>query len=115
MSGILVKLPKAQAEPSHVAIFIGITVPGDHRGRRGERISYRCCPEGQNEFVGEHRTWNLHLDCIFLFVGTISAGTLQSMLVICYTNSEKAALKELRTLKVVGMAAIPALFRDGRP
>jgi len=37
------------------------------------------------------------------------------MLVIGYINSEKAALKELRTLNVVGMAAIPALLRGGRP
>jgi hypothetical protein len=115
MSGILVNVAEGVGRALACRNFIGITVPGDHRRRRGERISYRCCPEGQNEFVGEHRTWNRHLDCIFLFIGTISAGTLQSMLVIGYTNSEKAALKELRTLKVVGMAAIPALFRDGWP
>jgi hypothetical protein len=37
------------------------------------------------------------------------------MLVIGYVNSEKAALKKLRRLTVVGTAAIPELFRGDRP
>jgi hypothetical protein len=52
---------------------------------------------------------------LLFFNVALAARAQQAMLVIGYINSEKAALKELRTLIVVGPAAIPELFRGDRP